>query len=309
MVYSQEVRSAQPVKPATPVTPPRPKQVPAAKAVPAAPEASEAKSKAEKAKEKEKARPATAAGGSDPVLTIAVDGSLSGVIRELVQTFADQYSDAPSIAVELTNAGTLQNKLAEAPRWNVVIVAGMDEAKALTNAGRIDQEGQKLVARNTLVVYGRRPKDPGLANAKWPALMGTEWQTVALGTPGLTASGRTAEAVLKKRDLLGKLEAAKAITYGGTESIVLNYLKKGEADALLLLKTDLRMTSTWPPAAKQLLLEYAVYAIDEADYAPVMYTAALLPGTSRKEEALEFITFLVSPAARAIWVKYGFPAE
>ncbi|PTY04478.1 hypothetical protein DB346_03315 [Verrucomicrobia bacterium LW23] len=330
-VLAQEVRPAQPVTPprATPVPAPVPRPAAPVPSAPVAPEKQRTPSVGgqgtgsfgistpsspsgamPKTSGTGARKPAPAVNDKDPVLTIAADGSLRWVIGELVQAFADEYSDAPRIEIELTNAGGLQKKLTETPRWDVVLIPGMDEAKLATSAGRVEPEGQKIVARNVLALFARLPADSAQANAKWQAMVESgAWKNVALGTPGLTASGRAADALLRRHDLYERLEKAGALSYGGAESIVLNRLKNGETDAVLLLKTDFLAMEKWPTATKKAMAAFRFYALNEDDYPAIWYTAALIPGTKRKEEAAEFVSFLVSPAARAIWQKYGFPTQ
>ncbi len=274
-VDPDQARPAMPVTPAAPPTQPaKPGQNPAA--TPATP------------------APAAAAITPDG-LTVIADSSLKQALQELVQAWADSQDNSPKVPVTLTNAGTLRGKIEAGNVFDVVISSDVQDMKDLTDKGLLAADGQQSLARNTLVVYGRKAlvKDDDL---EWFDLIGTEWKKVAMGKPDLTGSGRVAERALQKHGLAD--DGHKDLfAYAFSEGQAFGIVEREQADAVFIYKTDVPKVD---------LPGFTVYPIKSEDAPPVFYLAALGRLAKNPAQAHSFITFCGSEAARAIWTKYGF---
>ncbi len=275
---------AQPVDPNTPIpavpveAPPRAQPVvPAAAAPPAA------------------SLPTTASG---PQLSIIADGSLKAVLAELAQTWADQQDPSPQMPITLTNAGTMRAKIESGGAWDLALDADVNDTRALTNQGELLADGQRSMARNTLVIYGRAPlvKDDDL---DWFDLIGTEWKKVAMGNPNLTASGRLAQRALGKHDLLDDDHRGDFASVP-TEVAGLQAIERQQVDAAFLFKTD---------AARANLPGFQAFAVKAEDAPPIFYTGAIFRLAKNGALARSFLDFIGSPAARPLWLKYGFETD
>jgi molybdate transport system substrate-binding protein len=270
-------------QPATPAQPADPNQ--ARTALPVAPDAV--------------TPPATNSAPPAPVsqvaVTIIADSSLKQVLQELAQGWADSQDSSPQVALTLTNAGTLRAKVEGDSVWDVVISADVEDVKELTDRKFLLADGQRSLARNTLVVYGRKAliKDDEL---DWFDLIGTEWKKVALGNPDLVASGRVARRALQKHDLLGD-ETKDIYVYAPTDALVLAVAEREQADAVFVYKTD---------AAKINLPGFDIFPVTTDDAPPVFYTAAVSRLAKNPGQARAFIDYCTGDAAKAVWTKYGF---
>jgi molybdate transport system substrate-binding protein len=267
---------AQPVQPAAPVAP----------AVPAAPAAAASS-----------ASPAASApdAPNGPVLTIVADGSLKAVLQELAQTWADNQPTSPQMPITLTNSGTMRAKIESGSTWDLALDADIADVKEMTDRGLLLADGQRSLARNTLVVYGRSPlvKDDDL---EWFDLIGTEWKKVALGNPGLTASGRVAQRALHKHDLDDD-DHKGANVNAANEATALQLLQRQQAEAAFVYRTDLASIS---------LPGFESFPINGGDAPPVFYTGAIFRQSKNAALARQFLDYCGSEPARAIWAKYGF---
>jgi len=228
-------------------------------------------------------------------LAIIADSSLKQVLQELAQTWADNQDTGPQVPLTLTNAGTLRTKVENGPGWDVVISADVQDMKEMTDKGMLLADGQHSLARNTLVIYGRKAliKDDEL---EWFDLTGTEWKKVALGNPDLVASGRVAQRALQKHDLVDD-DHKGVFVYALNEVLALAVAEREQADAVFLYKTDL---------AKASLPGFEVYPLATVDAPPVFYTAAVCRLAKNPAQARAFIDYCSSAAGKAIWAKYGF---
>ena len=266
---------AQPVEPAKPVAP----------AVPVAPAPSTDSTNA------------PAAPLTNVAVAIVADSSLKQVIQELAQAWADTLDSSSQVPLTLTNAGTMRGKIEsdKGATWDVVIGADVQDMKAMTDKGLLLADGQRSLARNSLVVYGRKAlvKDDEL---EWFDLIGTEWKKVALGNPDLVASGRVATRALQKHGLISD-DHKDVYIHAASESLAFAVAQREQADAVFLYRTDLGKFS---------LPGFDVYPIQTEDAPPIFYTAAITRLAKNPVQARAFIDFCSSEAAKPIWTKYGF---
>jgi molybdate transport system substrate-binding protein len=271
---------AQPVVPATPV--------PAATAAPAATNTPPADTNAPPANPQE------------PVVTVTVlaDTSLKKVLQELAQTWADSLPSNPQIPLSLANAGTIRTKITDGGVWDVVISADVEDIKAMTGKGVLLAPGQRSLARNTVVIYGRHPliKDDDL---DWFDLVGTEWKRLAFGNPDFVASGRVAKRALDKHDLYDD-DHRKLYTVVTNEDRVIAVAEREQADAIFVYKTDLDGVN---------LPGFECYPLTAEDAPPVFYVAAIAASAKNPDLGRAFLDYLSGESARPIWVKYGFEPD
>lgn len=232
---------------------------------------------------------------SPVALSIIADSSLTQVLQELAQSWADSQDSGPQVPLTLTNAGTLRAKVESGSTWDLVIGADVQDIKEMTDKGLLSADGQCSLARNTLVIYGRKAlvKDDEL---EWFDLTGTEWKKVALGNPDLVASGRVAKRALQKHDLLDD-DHKDVYVYAPTETLALAVAQREQADAVFLYKTDLAQAN---------LPGFEVFPLNIEDAPPIFYTAAICRQAKNPDQARAFIDYCTGEAGKAIWAKYGF---
>ncbi len=228
-------------------------------------------------------------------LTVVAESSLKQVLQELAQNWADSLDTSPQVPLTLTNSGTIRSKVESGTVWDVVISADVQDVKEMTDKGLLVVEGQRSLARNTVVIYGRKAliKDDEL---DWFDLIGTEWKKVALGNADLVASGRVAKRALQKHDLLDD-DHKDVFVYAGTESLALGETESEKADAVFVYKTDLTKIS---------LPGFDVFPLATEDAPPVFYTAAVSKQAKNPNQAQAFIDYCSGESAKVVWAKYGF---
>jgi molybdate transport system substrate-binding protein len=233
-----------------------------------------------------------------PSLAIIADSSLKGVLQELAQTWADTQTTGPQMPITLTNAGTMRAKIEAGGAWDLIIDADVADTKAMTGHGLLLADGQRLLARNSLVVYGRSPlvKDDDL---DWFDLIGAEWKKVAFGNPDQTASGRVAQHALQKHGLLDD-DHKGLYVHALNEAGALALIQRQQADAAFVYKTDLiGLNQT----------TFQTFPIKSDEAPPIFYTGAIFRLAKSADMARQFLEYCNSEAARPIWTKYGFETD
>ena len=238
---------------------------------------------------------ASTATASQVSLAIIADSSLRQVLQELAQSWADTQETSPQVPLTLTNAGTMLAKVEGEATWDLVISADVQDAKTMTDKGVLLADGQRSLARNSLVIYGRKAliQDDEL---DWFDLIGSEWKKVAMGNPDLVASGRSARRALQKHGLIDD-EHKKVYVYASTETLALDIASREQADAVFAYKTDVLAAS---------LPGFATVPLKSDDAPPIFYTAAVCRLAKNQAMARAFIDYCTGDAAKEIWAKYGF---
>ena len=229
------------------------------------------------------------------VVAVIAESSLKLALADLAQSWADSQDSNPQVPITLTNSGTLRAKVEGGSTWDVIISADIDDVKAMTDKGLLFADGQRSLARNSLVVYGRKAliKDDDL---DWYDLLGSEWKKAALGNPDQVASGRVAKRALVKRGLMDD-DHKDLYSYAMTENLVLSVAQRDQADAVFIYRTDAIRTN---------LSGFEIFPIKTEDAPPVFYTAAVSKLSKNPDQARAFIEYCTGDAARPIWAKYGF---
>jgi molybdate transport system substrate-binding protein len=283
-----------------PARPADPSQaIPAQPVVPATPvPASPAETNAPPSDTNAPATDANAPPAPSVVLTVLADASLKKVLPELAQNWADSLPGNPQVPLSLTNAGTIRSKIMDGETWDVVISADVDDVKAMTDKGVLLAPGQRSLARNTVVVYGRNAliKDDDL---EWFDLIGSEWKRVAFGNPDFVASGRVAKRALDKHDLYDG-DYRKLYTVAPNEERVVAVAEREQADAIFVYKTDLVGLN---------LPGFEVYPLKYDDAPPVFYVASITAKAKNPDLGRAFLDYLTGDSARPIWIKYGFETD
>lgn len=170
-------------------------------------------------------------------LRIVADSSLKPVLPELAQLWQENH---PGMEVELNlaNASTLHRLLREGQPCDIILTADFPDAPA---PKEMLPTTQQFFARNELVVVAK----PGLVadeELDWYDLIEREWKSVAMPDPAMAACGKAARAAAQKRGVNWR----KKISYLriGDEPAALNCLKRGEAEACFVWRTDV---SPLPP--------------------------------------------------------------
>ncbi|PAW77728.1 MAG: molybdate ABC transporter substrate-binding protein [Verrucomicrobia bacterium Tous-C9LFEB] len=231
---------------------------------------------------------------ADTTLVIVADNTLRAALPELTQIWADKQPDM-NVELQFTNAETMQKQIVDNKGGDVLIFANADDLKEATKRGYILASEQKQIARNDLIVYGRKALLPD-EELEWFDLVAREWETLALGDPSRTASGRAAQAALKKHDLEARVKG-KETRLCGNEAAALDCARRAEVEAVFVLNTDL---------GKTVIDGFVAYPINRADYPGIFYIAAPTKNTKAPSAARSYIQSLAAPESLPIWTKYGF---
>ncbi len=223
-------------------------------------------------------------------LNIFAAASLSDALKEIAQKYEPESGD--KLHFNLAASSALARQIKEGAPADLFFSA--DEAKMddLAKAGLIVPASRHTLLSNSLVIV---VATEGGAKITAPTDLGTDSvRHLALAEPQTVPAGIYAKAYLQKLGLWGKV-TAKVVP---TENVraCLAAVESGNVDAGFVYKTDALIS-------KKVRVAYEVAA---ADGPKIAYPLAVVGSSKNAEAATRFATYLASPAARAVFEKYGF---
>lgn len=222
-------------------------------------------------------------------LTLSVAASLQDAMAEVESAYTANHPD-----VEFRNnfgsSGTLAREIEQGAPVDVLISAGSKPVDQLEHEGYLISGTRRNVLRNALVLI----VPVGSHLAGFDGLRDPAVKLIALGDPASVPAGQYGRQTL---ETLRLYEAVRArLVLGKDVRQVLAYVETGNADAGLVYATDAKISAKVRVAA----------VAPESAHDPIVYPAAGVTGSHAEPNAREFLAFLGSPAAQAIFLRYGF---
>jgi len=223
------------------------------------------------------------------ILTLSAAASLQDAIVETETAYKRDHSE-----VEFRNnfgsSGTLAREIEDGAPVDAFLSAAAKPMDDLDTRGLIVSATRHSFLRNSLVLIA--PRDSQLRD--FDGLTDKSVRLVALGDPASVPAGQYGRQTLTALHMLDKLDTK--LVLGKDVRQVLTYVETGNADAGLVYATDAGTSS-----------KVRIVAVaPESSHDPIVYPAAVVKTSRNQEASRKFIEYLVSPAAKAIFVKHGF---
>lgn len=221
-------------------------------------------------------------------LTISVAASLQDSITEIEAAYKRDHP------VQFRNnfgaSGTLAREIEEGAPVDAFISAGVKPMDQLQAEGLLVAGSRTDLLRNSLLLIA-----PGGSDLNgFDGLVGKRVRRVALGDPDSVPAGQYAKQTLQALRLYDDLRSK--IVLGKDVRQVLTYVETGDADAGLVYATDAQISQ-----------KIRVVAIaPDSSHDPIVYPVAQVKGSQDESAASDFVAFLRSPAAKAIFEQHGF---
>jgi molybdate transport system substrate-binding protein len=232
---------------------------------------------------------------SEPV-TIFAAASLTDVMKDLGALWQQQGHPAPRVS--LAASSTLARQIEQGAPANIFASADEQWMDYLAKRNLIVPDTRKDLLRNDLVLVvpaGQKRSvaiGPGLDLA---ALLGPDGR-LAVGDPAHVPAGIYAEQALKKLGLWNAAQPRLAPAEDVRGALLL--VERGEAPAGIVYGTDAAATTGVAVAG----------IFPPSSHDPILYPFAVVK-SGDSQAARDFLAFLQSPAAMAIFGKRGFGVE
>jgi molybdate transport system substrate-binding protein len=223
-------------------------------------------------------------------LNVFAAASLSDALAEIAKAYEPSSGD--KLRFNLAASSLLARQIKEGAPADIFFSA--DEAKMddLAKAGLIAADARRTLLSNTLVIVVHNENGASLSTSA--DLTKPSVRRLALAQPQTVPAGIYAKEYLQKAGLWEKL-TAKVVP---TENVraCLAAVEAGNADAGIVYKTDALISTKVKIAVE----------IPTVEGPKISYPLAVINGSKNEEAARKFAAYLASPAATAVFEKYGF---
>ncbi|MGC4047703.1 MAG: molybdate ABC transporter substrate-binding protein [Armatimonas sp.] len=221
---------------------------------------------------------------------VGAASSLTEVLTEAGKAF-EKANPGTHVRFSFAASGVLLQQARQGAPIDVFVSASPKELDTLEKERKLVPGSRKNVAGNSLVLIA--PKASGLKD--WKELASPKIIRVAISNPEFVPSGRYAKETLTRRGLWNAV-APKAVL-GQNVRQTLAYVAGGDVPAGIVFATDARLEKR---------VRVVSMAVSGKDHSPIVYSAATLSSSTQSALSQRFLTFLSSPAGRAIFTHFGF---
>jgi molybdate transport system substrate-binding protein len=223
-------------------------------------------------------------------LVVSAAASLKPALQE-IETEFEKSNPGIDVLMNFGATGALKRQIENGAEVDVFLAASADHMAALERSGRLLAGSRRNALSNSLVLIA--PKGTSSPKSLLD-VADSKVKRIAIGEPRSVPAGAYARESLAKLTK-GTTFDSKFVLASNVRQ-VLAYVETGEVDAGLVYATD----------AKDSDKVRLVATIPTGSHEPIVYPFAILRSSKRKAEALDFLSYLDSSAARSVFEKQGF---
>jgi molybdate transport system substrate-binding protein len=225
-------------------------------------------------------------------VTVFGAASLADALKEITANY--QKQSGKTVANSLAASSALAHQIeASSGGADIFISADLDWMDYLDNKGLIQHDTRQNLLGNRLVLVSAKDANTTLTIAPHFDLIGAlHGGRLAIADPDSVPAGKYGRSALTSLGVWNSV--VNRLVNAENVRVALAYVARGEAPLGIVYETDAKAE----PNVK------TVGVFPENTHAPILYPAALVKGA--KPDARAFLTYLSSPAARAVFEKDGF---
>jgi molybdate transport system substrate-binding protein len=222
---------------------------------------------------------------------VSAAASLTDAMNEIAVLYNKEHPNV-KVTYSFGASGALQTQIEEGAPADVFMSAAQKQMDTLEKKDLIAKESRKDLLVNKVVLITDKENKAGVKD--FADVANGNVKMIALGEPKGVPVGQYSEEIFTS---LGILDAVKAkATYASDVRQVLAWVENGEASCGVVYATDAAISK-----------DVKIVAEAPAEtHKPVIYPVAMVKASKNKEVSQDFINFLSSKEAIAVFEKYGF---
>ena len=210
-----------------------------------------------------------------------------------MEQLAEKYEERTGMRVDLSFGASnrLAQQISRGAPADVLVTAGVQPVEGLEDEGLVVVGSRRPLLTNRLVLVVRADGPDSVSSLQDLADAGG---ALAIADPDLAPAGRYAKEALVHLGLWDGMQSR--LVLGANVRATLGYVESGNVAAAVVYRTDAGVSS-------------AIAIVDTLPleaHAPIVYPAAVLRATDKREKAEAFIEFLVSEESLQIFRRMGF---
>ena len=232
---------------------------------------------------------AQATAHADEILVSAA-ASLTDALKDIGRAY--QLKGRHKILLTLGPSNFLARQIDEGAPVDIFFSADLAQMDLLDKNGRLEPGTRKNLLSNQLVIV--LPKDSNLAIAAPKDLLKPEVKKIALADPAAVPVGVYTSKYLTDEGLWDKVKS-KIVPVLDVRATLAS-VESGNVEAGFVYKTDAVISN-------KVRIGYEV-PIEKGP--KITYPVAIVKESKKKDTARDFMNFLLSPASKAMFKKFGF---
>lgn len=228
---------------------------------------------------------------SSSTILVAAAASLQQSLQEVTRLYLMAH---PSQIVNYNfgASGALQQQIERGAPVDVYISAADKQMNDLEAKGLVVRQTRTDLLTNQLVLVV--PKRSSVSVMNFRQLLQPEVQRIAIGEPRSVPAGQYATQVLKSLGIFDRVKSKFVL--GNNVRSVLTAVETGDVDAGIVYITDAKISDRINIVA----------SADSQLHSPIRYPIAVLNSSKSLPAARQYVEFLQTESAKAIFTKYGF---
>jgi len=221
-------------------------------------------------------------------LTVSAAASLKDVMQDIQSTYSQEQSQT-NITYNFASSGSLQQQIEQGAPVDVFVSAARKQMNALEQKNLLLAGTRQDLLGNEAVLITGNAKILGFADLKQDQV-----KQVAIAEPKSVPAGQYGQEVLTTLNLFDTLRPK--LVFAKDVRQVLSYVETGNVDAGIVYATDAK-------TSKKVKI---VATAPKNSHAPIVYPVAVLQDSKQPDAAKEFVDFLSSDQAQAMFKQAGF---
>ena len=226
---------------------------------------------------------------SNVELTISAAASLKEAMADIQTEYSKAHPEV-TLTFNFGASGSLQKQIEQGAPCDLFISAGQAQMKALYDEDLLEQDTDKDLVKNQLVLIG--PNGTELTSIN--DLSSDSVKHIASGEPSSVPAGKYADEVLTNMNLKDSLY--DKLTFAKDVKEVLAWTVSGNAEAGFVYKSDALNSDG----------AQIIEILPEDSHSPITYPVAVIKASKNIDASKEFEDFLFSDTCKAIFEKYGY---
>ena len=226
-------------------------------------------------------------------LTILAAASLTDACDEIKGLYEKDNPDV-MLTFSYAGSGALQTQIEEGAPADVFISAAKKQMNALVDEGLMKDETVRELLENKVVLIVPAGRNEDIASFEDAA--SDDVTVIGIGEVESVPAGQYAREIFTSLGIWDEIE--KKANYGTDVRAVLDWVESGEVDCGVVYATDAYTSD------KVVIAAYA----PEGSCDPVIYPAGVVGSSANAKLAEDFVDYLHSDEAVAVFEKYGFSA-
>ncbi|WP_414623946.1 molybdate ABC transporter substrate-binding protein [Calothrix sp. CCY 0018] len=227
---------------------------------------------------------------SNTTLLVSTAASLKDVMEEIKGNYQRSNSGV-TINYNFGASGALLQQIQQGAPADIFLSAGKKQVDTLEQSGKLVAGTRSVLVKNRLVLIVPKSK---VGVTSFFNLTRDDIKKIAIGEPRSVPAGQYGEQVLQKLGIYNKVKSK--LVFANNVRQVLAAVEAGNADAGLVYRTDAKISNKVK----------TVVAADEKYHSPIVYPMAVLKQSKKVAAAKEFVNYLSTEPAQAVFKKYGF---